>query len=162
MSVLEIIDKAEKHFGYKMHKSRTKTACMVRHAVWWYLRETTPMTHKEIGWATGGYDHSSVVHGICAAKRYIAGGNALWAAWRDMAAVGSFHKATPEATEPKAPDWVEPRAFTYLDTKRGEIVKVIVERQPAPPMADVGSVYKFEEHLAPCILRLTKRETCQS
>lgn len=162
MNVLEVIDKAEKHFGYKMNKARTKTACMVRHAVWWYLRETTPMTHKEVGAATGGYDHSSVVHGVREANKYIAGGHPLWVSWRGSAWANSFRKKPHEATEPKAQDWVEPASFTYLDQKLGQIVKVIVQREPAPPMADVGSVYKFEEHLAPCILRLTKRETCQS
>lgn len=136
MTVGDWIRAAEQHWG-TMHdpSRRTRMAAIIRHAVWYAMRETTTLTYKSIGALCDGKEHSTVVWGIAKAMRFMAAGDAMWCAWRDIVdRQGRVARARKDA-----------HGLDYLDLITGELV-TRAGRAPAGPMGSILTRYRTLEH----------------
>lgn len=72
IKVDEVLEIVSRHFDmpipHIIGRTRTKSIVLVRHVVWYIARQLMQETLTTIGRKTGGYDHSSVLHGITRIK----------------------------------------------------------------------------------------------
>lgn len=147
MNLKELVALAETTFGYKLDwHSRTIHNAAMKQAVWWALRNTGLHIYREIGMMTGGFDHSTVLHGCKSAEKAIASGIPVWQEWRKLT-VGMAPTRAESANVMAAHKTTIASALdSYVDLETGELVEIIIKRTPGKSMCDVLADWKATGH----------------